>query len=141
MIYPSDFPRRSRVYDPASYKIMEWQQLSMFAFHIMVGSLEPHKGNEKSVMLAFAFLARAMRLPNEEYEKIPKEMIYRAGNILMENHEKAFGSTAGTYNFHIVGCHLDFIRDQIGPFTDINAYVFESSYGNLRRNFMAGTRE
>jgi hypothetical protein len=39
----------------------------------------------------------------------------------------------------LVGCHLKTIRDFIGPFTNINTYVFESSYGDLRRHFIPGT--
>ena len=141
IIYPSDFTRRAREYDPASYKSIEWQQLSMYAFPILIGCLGAEKSNEKSVLLSFAFLSRAMRLPEEEYQKIPAEMIDRASNILLECHEKAFGPTAGTYNYHIVGCHLPFIREQLGSFSKISAYCFESSYGDMRRNFMPGTRK
>jgi hypothetical protein len=110
---------------------MEWQQLSMFAFHVIIASLEIYKQHEKSTVLAFAFLARAMRLPEAEFQEIPENMIDRACEILRESHEKAFGVTAGSYNYHLVGCHLKFMRETLGKFTDHNAYVFESSYGDL----------
>ena len=113
----------------------------MFAFHILIACLEPSKKYENPLILAFAFLSRAMRLPTAEYEAIPDEIIERASIILSECHEKAFGPTAGTYNYHIVGSHLKFIREQIGPFTDMNAYIFESSYGDMRRSYMVGTRK
>ena len=103
--------------------------------------MEQEKKHEKSTILAFAFLARAMRLPQDEFDLIPEEMIDRASQILLEHHERAFGATSGTYNCHLVGCHLKFIRENLGPFTDKNAYLFESSYGDLRRNFMPGTRK
>ena len=112
----------------------------MFAFHILVSCMGRDKIHEKSVMLSFAFLSRAMRLPDAEYQYIPESMIDRASQILSEHHELAFGPTAGSYNYHIVGSHLKFIRDQIGSFTEHNAYVFESSYGDIRRSFIPGTR-
>ena len=93
------------------------------------------------VIIAFAFLARAMRLSDLEYAAIPVEMICRASKILNIHHEKAFGMIAGTYNYHIVANHLRFIREQLGPFTEMNAYIFESSYGDIRRNFAPGTRK
>jgi hypothetical protein len=129
------------VYDPSSYKSIEWQQLSMYAFHIIIACLEEHKRAEKSTILAFAFLARAMRLPDAEYEQIPESMLDRASEILIMKHEEAFGPTAGTYNFHIVSCHLKFLRECLGCFTDVNAYDFESSYGDIRRSFIPGTRK
>ena len=113
----------------------------MFAFHIIIASLENYKQNERSTILAFAFLARAMRLPDAEFMTIPEEMIDRASEILRDTHERAFGAIAGTYNYHLVGCHLKFLRETLGKFTDLNAYVFESSYGEMRRNFMPGTRK
>ena len=113
----------------------------MYAFHIIVSCLEEQKRAEKSTILAFAFLARAMRLPDDEFEQIPETMLDRASEILMIKHEEAFGATAGTYNFHIVSCHLKFIRESIGCFTDVNAYDFESSYGDIRRSFIPGTRK
>ena len=113
----------------------------MFSFHILVSCMGREKNHEKSVMLSFAFVSRAMRLPEAEYRVIPEEMINRASEILREAHEQAFGPTAGSYNYHIVSSHLQFIRQQIGPFTEHNAYVFESSYGDIRRSFMPGTRK
>ena len=113
----------------------------MFAFHVMMACMEPGKNHERSILLSFAFLARAMRLPDNEYNYVLQSSIDKAGDILNESHERAFGQTAGTYNYHIVGCHLDFLRQNLGSFTDTNAYMFESSYGDLRRNFMPGTRK
>ena len=141
VVYPSDFPRRSRVYDHPSYKSNEWRNLSMFTFHLLVSCMGREKTHEKSVILSFAFLSRAMRLPTEEYQNIPENMIDRASQILSEHHELAFGQTAGSYNYHIVGSHLKFIRNQIGSFTEHNAYVYESSYGDICRTFMPGTRK
>lgn len=141
VLYPTDFPRRARVYDHASYKSHEWRNLSLFCFHVLISCMGRDKGHEKSVMLAFAFLSRAMRLPAEEFNAIPIGMIERASEILNDHHELAFGATAGSYNYHIVSCHLNFIREQIGPFTQHNAYIFESSYGDIRRCYIPGTRK
>ena len=138
--YPSDFPRRSRPYDHASYKAHEWRQMGLFAFPLIVRCIPQHKGHEKSVFISFGFLNRAMRLPEDEYQGIDQEMIDTAFNILEEHHEKAFGQTANTYNFHIISAHLKEIRAH-GPLTTYTAYPFEGSYAELRRSFIPGTRK
>ena len=138
--YPSDFPRRSRPYDHASMKAHEWRQMSLFMFPMILRSLGNTRGHEKSVFLAFSFLSRAMRLPDKEYTRIPLEMLEEAESILNNHYPKAYGDTAGSYNFHIVGSHLREIRKQ-GPLTEYNAYPFEGVYSELRRSFVPGTRK
>ena len=80
-----------------------------------------------------------MRLPEAEYQAIPTEMIEEAESILNDHYPKAYGDTAGSYNFHIVGSHLREIRQQ-GPMTEYTAYPFEGLYSELRRSFVPGTR-
>ena len=138
--FPSDFPRRSRAYDLASYKCHEWRQMSMFLFPLILRSLGAGKSHEKSVFLAFSFLSRCMRMPDEEYDLIPIAMIEKASDILNYHYIQAFGDTAASYNFHIVGSHLREIR-RYGPLTSLNAYPFEGTYSELRRSFMSGTRK
>ena len=141
-MYPSDFPRRSRHYDHASLKAHEWRQLGLFAFPLIVRCLPKSKGNEKSVFMAFGFLNRAMRMPEEEYRGIPEAFLLEAMEILNGAYEAAYGRTANSYNYHIVASHLMDIRDKMnGPLTKYTAYPFEGSYGELRRAFMAGTRK
>ena len=136
--FPSDFPRRSRPYDHASMKAHEWRQMSLFLFPLIVRALPHDKNHEKSVFLSFSFLSRAMRLPDAEYAAIPQEMIVEAESILNHHYPRAYGDTAGTYNFHIVASHLQEIRKQ-GPLTEFNAYPFEGLYAELRRSFVPGT--
>ena len=90
------------------------------------------------MFLSYAFLSRAMRMPDEEYGGIPEGMVEEAESILNYHYPKAYGETAGSYNFHIVGSHLQEIRKQ-GPLTDYNAYPFEGLYAELRRSFVPGT--
>lgn len=139
-LYPSDFPRRSRSYDQASWKCMEWRNMSLFLFHHIIHCLEPAKHHEKLVFLSFSFLSRSMRLPEEEYECVPEAMVDRAVLILNNHYEAAYGITAGTYNYHIVASHLKEIREA-GPLTCNNAYPFESTYSEVRRCFQPGTRK
>ena len=87
---------------------------------MILRSLGPDRPHEKSVFLAYAFLSRAMRLPDVEYQAIPEEMIQEGESILNEHYPRAYGDTAGSYNFHIVSSHLQEIRRQ-GPMTDYNA--------------------
>ena len=63
----------------------------MFLFPLMENCLELEKFREKSVVLAFGFLARAYRLPSDEYELVQEKDLTEAVNILAENYEGAFG--------------------------------------------------
>ena len=63
-------------------------------FPVIVRHLEHGKGKEKSVFLAFGFLNRAMRMPDEEYNEIPEDCIDDALNILNEKYDQAYGETA-----------------------------------------------
>ena len=81
-----------------------------------------------------------MRLPEEEYAFVREDMIDEALNILNEHYEKAYGVTANTYNFHIISAHMKHLREN-GPLTTYTAYPFESSYSELRRSFVPGTRK
>ena len=114
--------------------------MGLFLFPIVVRCLPVEKGHEKSVFISFGFLNRAMRLPEEEYEFVEESVIDDVTNILNDNYEKAYGQTAGSYNYHMVSAHLKEIRAQ-GPLTQYSAYPFEGSYSELRRSFSAGTRK
>ena len=90
--------------------------------------------------MSFCFLSRCMRLPEEEYELVKDDMIDEALNILNDHYDKAYGLTANTYNFHIISAHMKQLREH-GPLTKYTAYPFESSYSELRRSFVPGTRK
>ena len=83
---------------------------------------------------------RVVRLPENEYQHIGRELFKDAENILNHNYEKVYGPTAGTYNFHIVGSHLDEIREH-GTLTTYSAYPFEGMYAEMRQCFTPGTRK
>jgi len=141
VVYPTDFPRRSRPYDPSSMKAHEWRQVGLYLFPIIVRCLPASgKGHEKSVFLAFSYLNRCMRLPEEEYQHVAEDMIDEALNILSDSYEKAYGLTACTYNYHLVTAHFKHLRAH-GPLTTHTAYPYESSYAEVRRSFVAGTRK
>jgi len=140
--FPSDFPRRSRLFDQATYKCHEFRQISTVLFPIFVRCLEPEKVAEKSLLLAFSFISRACRLPEEEYKCIPKKMLDDSMNIMAEAFDLAFGPASGTYNSHIVFAHMRHIREmQDEPFTEFCAYEFEGSYAEMKRCYSAGTRK
>ena len=113
----------------------------MILFPALVKSLPRECDSEKAVFLSFGFLNRAVRLPDDEYAKVEEEMITDAVNILNTHYEKAYGATACSYNFHIVGSHLPEIREQGGPMTEYSAYPFEGLYAEMRACFSPGTRK
>ena len=112
----------------------------MFLFPLMENCLELEKFREKSVVLSFAFLARAYRLPSDQFELVQEKDLKEAVNILAENYEGAFGQTACTYNYHHVVSHLSKYREK-GPFTEFSAYSYEGTYATVRRIFCPGTRK
>ena len=138
--FPKDFPRRARKYDHASYKCHEFRQMTMFLFPLILECLEIEKFREKSVFLSYAFLVRAFRLPDEEFELVSQNNIDEAVNILVHSYEGAFGQTACTYNYHHVVSHLSKYREK-GPFTEFSAYGYEGTYATVRRSFCPGTRK
>ena len=113
----------------------------MFAFPVIAKCLEPAKLKEKKIFIAFGFLSRAYRLPEDEYEFVPRRILDTATDYINDNYTHAFGETAGSYNYHIVSAHLPEIRDLQGPFTCHNAYPFEGSYAEMRKSFIPGTRK
>ena len=140
--FPSDFPRRSRVYDHPSYKCNKWRIVGTFLFPLLVRCLGQDKPHEKSIFISLGYLSRAMRLPDEEYNAIDRDIIADASNIFNEHYAAAFGPTAGSYNFHLFGSHLEEIREFLGgPFTASNAYPFEAQYAEMRRSYTSGTRK
>ena len=112
----------------------------MYLFPIVLECLELEKFREKSVFLAFGFIARAFRLPDAEFALVKKEDLDEAVNILVVNFEGAFGLTAGNYNYHHVVSHLQKYREK-GPFTETSAYGYEGTYATVRRSFCPGTRK
>ena len=136
---PSDFPRLARLYVPSVYKALEWRNIILFHFPIVLHCLEEEKQNEILVFLSYAFLSRAVRLPEEEYQMVPPDMLQLAIDILVPNYTEAYGVTAGTYNSHHVFAHLLEIREELGPLTQHTSYPFEGTYAELRRSFQAGT--
>ena len=79
-------------------------------------------------------------MPDEEYHSIDPQMFEDAVNILNEHYEKAYGMTAGSYNYHIVGSHLKELREH-GPLTEYTAYPFEGMYSELRHCYTPGSRK
>ena len=139
--YPTDFPRRAREYDHASWKAHEWRQHGLFHLPIILPCLPREKNGEKSIYMAFTFLNRAVRLPDQEYVMIDQDMLTMAEEIIDDLYKICFGDTACTYNFHHTVTHLRHIRDKLGgPLTKLSAYPFEGSYSDMRRSFIPGTR-
>lgn len=114
--------------------------MGLLMFPVIVNVLGPGYGSEKSVFLSFGFMNRAVRMPDEEYKNIEEDMFVDAENILNEHYEKAFGQTAGSYNYHISSSHLRELRRH-GPLTEYTAYPFEGMYAEMRKCYAPGTRK
>jgi len=110
----------------------------MAFFPCILKSLGEGKSEEKKLITAYAFLCRAVRLPENEFEQVPNEMLEEAVAIMTTSFFKCFDETSGTYNAHIVLCHLQFIR-QNWDFNKHSAYAFEALYAEMRNSFVPGT--
>ena len=104
------------------------------------GQMSSHGEGSREVCLHCLWLPQPSNAPPGEYQRLGKPMIDEAMNILSDHYEKAYGRTAGSYNYHVVSAHLREIRAH-GPLTQYSAYPFEGSYSELRRSFAAGTRK
>ena len=120
--FPATSHGRSRLFDQATYKCHKFRQLSTVLFPLLIRCLGPEKIAEKYLILAFAFMSRACRLPDSEYQCIPKDVLDDCSTIMSDSFDVAFGVESGTYNSHIVFSHLRHIREiQNQPFTEFCA--------------------
>jgi hypothetical protein len=132
---PSDFPRRTREYDP-HWKASEYRNLVLALFPLVVCNI-PEGRKERELWLLLAFLTRACILPDAEYNEIHPSHLLRIQDRFYKEYTRLFGVAQCTYNLHVYS-HLQEIRQQ-GKLQDTSAFAFEASYAIIKNSFWPGT--
>ena len=132
-----EFPRRARKLDFAVYKALEFRNLALFFFPLILECIEEGE-KERDLWLYLVFTLRSSVVPSEEYAPLNIPFIEECCAKFYDLFEALFGMKNCTYNLHVFCCHLTGIRTH-GPLTETSAFKFESFYGELRRSFVPGT--
>ena len=134
---PGEFPRRSRQLDFAVFKALEYRNLAIFFFPIVIDCIEKNE-RERTLWLYIAYMLRSAVIPTEEFVNLSLPEIEKICDDFYQLYETLFGTMNCTYNTHLLCSHLLEIRTH-GPLTETSAFKFESFYGELRRAFVSGT--
>lgn len=135
---PFEFPRRVRNLDTSVFKALEYRNILIFFFPIVIENIAPKFKKERQLWLSFSFMIRACIIPNEEYDNVSKEAITRACELFYNLFYELFGQENCTYSQHQVSSHLFKIRGN-QPLTERSAFRFESFYSEMKNMFKSGT--
>ena len=134
---PREFPRRIRNLDFAVLKAIEFRNIYIFFFPLILECIESN-AKERHLWLYLAYMTRSSVIPSEEFRNIDINDIEKSCKSFFNLYERLFGEKNCTYNTHVYCSHLTEIRTH-GPLTETSAFKFESFYGELRRSFVPGT--
>lgn len=134
---PKEFPRRARDLDFSVFKGVEFRNLALFYFPLIIDCIEEGHG-ERELWLYLAFMIRSCVIPSHEFRYVSLEVVELCCTKFYALYERLFGLTNCTYNTHVVCSHLPEIR-AAGPLTETSAFVFESFYGEMKNSFVPGT--
>ena len=135
---PREFPRRCRNLDTGVYKALEYRNVILFFFPIVIDNIPQQYKKERQLWLTLAFVVRSCVLPNSEFDHINKATIVSACELFYNLYFELFGQQNCTYSIHVVGSHCLKIRGNV-PFTERSAFPFESFYSEMKNLFKAGT--
>ena len=132
-----EFPRRARKLDFAVYKGLEFRNMALFFWPLVLQCIEPN-AKEISLWLNYVYFVRSCVIPSDEFSAVKLQDIRNCSETFYKLYEKLFGMQNCTYNLHTFCSHPLEIRTH-GPLTQTSAFKFESFYGEIRRSFVPGT--
>lgn len=132
-----EFPRRARDLDFSVLKGVEFRNLTLFFFPLIIECIEEGEG-ERELWLYLSYMIRACIIPSPEFRYVDLEVIDTCCKKFYKLYEALFGYSNCTYNTHVVLSHLIEIRCN-GPLTETSTFPFESFYGEMKNCFVAGT--
>ena len=133
-----EFPRRARRLDLAVFKAVEFRNLAILFFPLIVKCIEPADAKEINLWLNLAYALRASIIPSVEFAPLNIDLIKECCSTFYRIFEILFGAQNCSYSLHVMMTHLMEIRTH-GPLTETSAFKFESFYGEMRRAFVPGT--
>ena len=138
ILVPREFSRRCRNLDFAVFKAQEYRNIILFFFEIVVECIELEFVKERKLWLNIAYVIRACILPNEEFEKVQLNTIFKACELIYNLYEELFGERNCSYSIHVTFSHILKVRGNV-PLTDRSAFMFESFFGEMKHLFQPGT--
>lgn len=138
ILVPREFPRRIRNMDSSSLKALEYRNILLFLFPIVLENIDKKFKKERQLWLALVFMIRSCVIPNEEFENVNKETIGKASELFYNLTYELFGQENCIYSFHVLPSHLMKIRGNV-PLSERSAFCFESFYSEMKNLFKSGT--
>lgn len=135
---PREFPRRVRNLDTSIYKAQEYRNVLLFFFPIVLENIPEQFKKERQLWLTLVFMIKSCVIPNEEFNNVNKETICNACELFYNLFYELFGQRNCTYSVHVLSSHLFKIRGNV-PLTERSAFLFESFYAEMKKNFKPGT--
>ena len=135
---PREIPRRCRNLDTSTLKAVEYRNILLFFFPIVVENIPQKYKKERQLWLALVFMIRSCVVPNEEFEHVKKDTIIKSCELFYNLFFELFGQRNCSYSVHIVPSHLLKIRGDC-PLTERSAFKFESFYSEMKNLFNAGS--
>lgn len=132
------FPRRCRNLDFSVMKAVEFRNIILFYFTIVVDCIEDEFKDEKRVWLHLSFMVRACVLPNNEFRNVDDNDVLSACEKFYKLYEKVYGQNNCTYSIHVAASHMLLIRGH-RPLTFKSAFKFESFFSEMKNLFHPGT--
>ena len=136
---PREFPRRCRTLDFGVMKAVEFRNVLIFFFPIVLNCIPDEFEKEKTMWLHLVYMIRACLIPNDEFEHVDTAKIKSACKHFYNLFQELFGAINCSYSIHVVPSHLLLIRGN-EPLTFRSAFKFESFFSEMRQLFQPGTR-
>lgn len=133
-----EFGRRCRNLDFAVYKALEFRNLVLFMFPVVIKCIHPTYTDEIKLWYNLAFMVRSCVLPNTEFRYVPDKVITSACDNFYRLFQKLYGKKNCSYSVHVVVSHLLQIRGN-QPLTFKSAFKFESFFAEMKNLYVPGT--
>ena len=130
--------RRCRNLDTSVMKALEYRNLVILFFPIVLECIQDEFKNDKRIWLHLVYMMRSCVLPNCEFRKIDTNTVEKACKNFYKLYEKLFGLQNCTYSIHVFPSHLLKIKGN-RPLTHKSAFKFESFFSEMRNMFHPGT--
>lgn len=133
-----EFSKRGRNLDFGVMKALEFRNLLIFYFPIVLDCIDDVYKNEKRMWLHLVYMIRACVLPNNEFVAVDNDLVESACKKFYILYEKTYGTQNCTYSIHVTGSHLLKVRGN-RPLTFKSAFKFENFFAEMKHLFHPGT--
>ena len=136
--FPREIGRRVRNMDFGVLKALEFRNIILFLFPIVLDCIEDTFPKEKKVWLNLVYMIRACTLSNDEFRNVKNTDIENASSKFYTLYEDTYGPQNCTYSIHVVGSHILKVRNG-RPLTFKSAFKFENFFAEMKHLYQPGT--